>query len=119
MKIKIYNKFELAQFYYPESSKHVALNHLMRLVNQCQPLLEALKQEGYKRLAKTFTMRQTLLIYEYLGGARRCFSRFLALSYRYCIAIVLSEVRDVVPLQSSIGWLTRDGLNIRPVTTNL
>ena len=33
MKIKIYNKFELAQLYYPESSKHVALNHLMRLVN--------------------------------------------------------------------------------------
>ena len=29
--------------------------------------LEALQREGYERLAKTFTMRQTLLIYEYLG----------------------------------------------------
>lgn len=48
-------------------SKHVALNHLMRMVNHCPPLLEALRREGYERLAKTFTMRQTLLIYEYLG----------------------------------------------------
>lgn len=76
MKIKIYNKFELAQLYYPESSKHVALNHLMRLVNQCQPLLEALRREGYKRLAKTFTMRQTLLIYEYLGEPEDAFRDF-------------------------------------------
>ena len=46
----------------------MALNHLMRMVNHCPPLLEALRREGgYERLAKTFTMRQTLLIYEYLG----------------------------------------------------
>ena len=44
-----------------------ALNHLIRMVNHCPPLLEALRREGYERLAKTFTMRQTLLIYEYLG----------------------------------------------------
>ena len=67
MKIKIYKKFELAKLYFPEQSKHVALNHLMRMVNHCPPLLEALRREGYERLAKTFTMRQTLLIYEYLG----------------------------------------------------
>ncbi len=67
MKIKIYKKFELAKLYFPKQSKHVALNHLMRMVNHCPPLLEALRREGYERLAKTFTMRQTLLIYEYLG----------------------------------------------------
>lgn len=33
MKIKIYNKFELAWLYYPMQSKHVAVNHLMRLIN--------------------------------------------------------------------------------------
>ena len=27
MKIKIYKKFELAKLYFPEQSKHVALNH--------------------------------------------------------------------------------------------
>lgn len=67
MKIKIYKKFEFAKLYFPEQSKHVVLNHLMRMVNHCPPLLEALRREGYERLAKTFTMRQTLLIYEYLG----------------------------------------------------
>lgn len=30
MKIKIYKKFELAKLYFPEQSKHVALNHLMQ-----------------------------------------------------------------------------------------
>ena len=38
MKIKIYKKFELAKLYFPEQSKHVALNHLMRMVNHCPPL---------------------------------------------------------------------------------
>lgn len=47
MKIKIYKKFELAKLYFPEQSKHVALNHLMRMVNHCPPLLEALRREGY------------------------------------------------------------------------
>ncbi|MFW5518884.1 MAG: DUF4248 domain-containing protein, partial [Segatella copri] len=28
MKIKIYKKYELAKLYFPEQSKHVALNHL-------------------------------------------------------------------------------------------
>ena len=76
MKIKVYNKFELAKLYYPEKEKHVALNRLMRMVNHCQPLLDALHQEGYKRLAKTFTMRQTLLIYEYLGEPNDAFRDF-------------------------------------------
>jgi len=67
MKIKIYKKFELPKLYFPGQSKPVALNPLMRMVNHCPPLLEALQREGYERLAKTFTMRQTLLIYEYLG----------------------------------------------------
>ena len=44
MKIKIYKKFELAKLYFPEQSKHVALNHLMRMVNHCPPLLEALRR---------------------------------------------------------------------------
>ena len=67
MKIKIYKKFELAKLYFTEQSKHVALNQLMRMVNHCPPLLESLLRLGYELLAKTFTMRQTLIIYEYLG----------------------------------------------------
>ena len=88
MKIKIYKKFELAKLYFPEQSKHVALNHLMRMVNHCPPLLEALRREGYERLAKTFTMRQTLLIYEYLGEP-----------YPYLTPIVQKPLLKVVSLQ--------------------
>lgn len=67
MKIKIYNKFELAREYFPSQSRHVAVNHLMRLINHCQPLIEALKREGYSHHNKTFSLRQILLIYEFLG----------------------------------------------------
>ena len=67
MKIKIYKKFQLAKSRHFRSSRNTSLNHRMRMVNHCPPLLEALQREGYERLAKTFTMRQTLLIYEYLG----------------------------------------------------
>ena len=67
MKIKIYTKSELAQLYYPHLSPHIAVGMLMRKVNHSLPLLEALKREGYKNRNKTFSMRETLLVYEYLG----------------------------------------------------
>lgn len=67
MKIKIYNKFELAKLYFPSQSNHVAVNHLMRMINRCQPLVAALEYEGYHPRDKTFSMRMALLIYEYLG----------------------------------------------------
>lgn len=57
MKIKIYNKFELAKLYFPSQSNHVAVNHLMRMINRCQPLVAALEYEGYHPRDKTFSMR--------------------------------------------------------------
>ena len=53
MKIKIYNKFELAKLYFPSQSNHVAVNHLMRMINRCQPLVAALEYEGYHPRDKT------------------------------------------------------------------
>lgn len=67
MKIRIYNKFELAKLYFPCQSNHVAVNHLMRIINHCPPLVAALHNEGYRHRDKTFSMRMTQLIYEYLG----------------------------------------------------
>ena len=67
MKIKTYRKFELAKLYFPHQSKHVAVNHLMRMINHCPPLVEALRAEGYQHRAKTFSIRMALLIYEYIG----------------------------------------------------
>ena len=46
MKIKIYNKFELAWLYYPMQSKHVAVIHLMRLQTHCTPQVTALRIDG-------------------------------------------------------------------------
>ena len=76
MKIKVYNKFELAKLYYPNSSKLWARKRLMRQITHCMPLVEALKREGYEPTAKTFTMRQTLLVYEFLGEPNNAFEDF-------------------------------------------
>ena len=67
MKIQIYSKWELAKLYFPNQSQHVAVNHLMRMIKRCKPLIQALKWEGYTARCKTFSTRMTLLIYEYLG----------------------------------------------------
>lgn len=76
MRIKVYNKYELALLYYPHLTAHTAVNRLMRQVNHCLPLLEALKREGYKGRNKTFSMRETLLVYEYLGEPENAYQDF-------------------------------------------
>lgn len=67
MKIKIYKKYELAKEYFPGQGTHAAVQRMMHLINHCPPLLDALMKEGYRMRSKTFSLRQTLLIYEYLG----------------------------------------------------
>ena len=76
MRIKVYNKYELALLYYPHLSPHTAVGMLMRRVNHSLPLLEALKREGYKNRNKTFSMRETLLVYEYLGEPENAYQDF-------------------------------------------
>ncbi len=71
MKIKIYNKFELAWLDYPLQSKHVAVNHLMRLINHCTPLVTALRNEGYHPRDKTFSLRMVMLTLRVSGRAIR------------------------------------------------
>ena len=39
-KIKSYSKAELAMLYFPDSDPHVAVNHLMRWIYGCKPLME-------------------------------------------------------------------------------
>lgn len=76
MRIKVYKKYELAKLYYPNLDNHTAVNRLMRQVNHCLPLLEALEREGYKNRNKTFSMRETLLVYEYLGEPENAYQDF-------------------------------------------
>ena len=67
MKIRSYSKQELAMLYFPDSDPRIATNHLMRWINRCPPLLEALAKLHYRRSAKFFTTTQVTMIMEYLG----------------------------------------------------
>lgn len=67
MKIRSYSKQELAMLYFPDSDPRIATNHLMRWINRCLPLLEALAKLHYRRSAKFFTTTQVTMIMEYLG----------------------------------------------------
>lgn len=67
MKIRSYSKQELAMLYFPDSDPRIATNHLMRWINRCPPLLEALSKLHYRRSAKFFTTTQVTMIMEYLG----------------------------------------------------
>ena len=50
-KIKSYSKAELAMLYFPDSDLHVAVNHLMRWVYNCKPLMDDLNKTGYRKQA--------------------------------------------------------------------
>ena len=53
-KIKCYSKAELAMLYFPDSEPKVAVNHLMRWVYKCKPLMDDLNKTGYRKQAKFF-----------------------------------------------------------------
>lgn len=61
------NKNELARMYFPHSTPRAALCRLMRWINRCAPLMEALRRTGYKDRNRSLTYRQVLLVKEYLG----------------------------------------------------
>lgn len=62
-----YAKQELAMLYFPDADPRTATNHLMRWINRCDPLVEALGRIHYRRTTKYFTSTQVRLIMEYLG----------------------------------------------------
>lgn len=64
---KAMSKKELALMYFPYSTPHVAVNHLMAWINQDPPLLQALAETGYQKTNKFFTPRQARLILEEFG----------------------------------------------------
>ena len=67
MDIRSYSKQELALLYFPGSDPKTATNHLMRWINGCHPLQEALAKVHYRRSSKFFTSPQVVQILEYLG----------------------------------------------------
>ena len=64
---RAYGKSELALMYFPYSTPHCAVNHLMSWLNRCQPLSEQLMATGYTKSAKYFTPRQVEIIVGFIG----------------------------------------------------
>uniref|UniRef100_UPI004027127E DUF4248 domain-containing protein n=1 Tax=Prevotella sp. TaxID=59823 RepID=UPI004027127E len=66
-KIKSYSKAELAMLYFPDSDPHVAVNHLMRWIYKCKPLMDDLNKTGYSKQAKYLLAQQVRMVVEHLG----------------------------------------------------
>ena len=66
-KIKSYSKAELAMLYFPDSDPHVAVNHLMRWIYGCKPLMDDLNKTGYRKQAKYLLAQQVRMVVEHLG----------------------------------------------------
>lgn len=66
-KIRAYTKKELALCYFPDSSPHTAVNHLMAWILRNQPLVDTLTGMGYQKTSKWFSPRQVEAIIEILG----------------------------------------------------
>ena len=58
---------ELALMYFPDSSPHTAVSHLMSWIRRCTQLCQQLQEMGYETTCKTFTPRQVKAIVEQLG----------------------------------------------------
>lgn len=67
MKIKCYQKSELALLYFPDSEPHTAVNRLSGWIQKCKPLANALAGCNQSRFAKFYSARAVRLIVEYLG----------------------------------------------------
>lgn len=67
MRIRIYQKQELAKLYFPECSDHGATNSLLRMIKHCKPLMNELQTMGYNPHLKYFTTHQVDRITHFLG----------------------------------------------------
>ena len=66
-KIKCYSKAELAMLYFPDSEPKVAVNHLMRWVYKCKPLMDDLNKTCYSKQAQYLLAQQVRMVVEHLG----------------------------------------------------
>lgn len=62
------SKSRLARRYFPEATDVAARARLMRWINACPPLCEALSQAGYHPRQRIFTARQVRLIASFLDA---------------------------------------------------
>lgn len=67
MKKNYISKQALAHEYFPDATPHVAVNHLMRWINRCAPLLAELSASGYRTRKRYFSPIQREYVYDFLG----------------------------------------------------
>ena len=65
--LKSYPKSELALLYFPDSTPHVAQNHLTQWIKGCPELIEALARCHQSRFAKYYSKEAVKPITHYLG----------------------------------------------------
>ena len=65
--IRAYTKKELSLLYFPDSTPHTAVCHLMSWIRRYTWLWDQLLEMGYKTTSKAFTPRQVRAIVEELG----------------------------------------------------
>ena len=63
MKKDYISKHDLAHEFFPD----VAVNHLMRWINRCPPLVEKLRACGYRTKKRYFSPVQREIIYDFIG----------------------------------------------------
>lgn len=61
MKKDYISKHDLAHEFFPDAERHVAVNHLMRWINRCPPLVEKLRAYGYRTKNGTFRLSSARL----------------------------------------------------------
>jgi hypothetical protein len=65
--LKSYPKSVLALLYFPDSTPHVALNHLSQWIKGCPELVEALARCHQSRFAKYYSKEAVRIITHFLG----------------------------------------------------
>ena len=88
-KIKSYSKAELAMLYFPDSDPHVAVNHLMRWIYKCKPLMDDLNKTGYRKQAKYLLTQQVRMVVEHLGEP---WFEFWVLNFEFWIVAALPQL---------------------------
>lgn len=67
-KVRPYSKKELALMYFPHmDDPHAAVRVLMRMVNNCRPLMAELEKIGYTKSVKTLTSKEVETIIAHIG----------------------------------------------------
>lgn len=67
MKKDYISKHDLAHEFFPDAERHVAVNHLMRWINRCPPLVEKLRACDYRTKKRYFSPVQREIIYDFIG----------------------------------------------------